>query len=71
MIKRLFSFLLASILMTCICLSAFAADSQGGLFPILSVMCIMVFLIFKTVFLTPFLGMSPIRLLVIQNIVME
>lgn len=30
MIKRLFSFLLASILMTCICLSAFAADSQGG-----------------------------------------
>lgn len=30
MIKRLFSFLLASILMACICLSAFAADSQGG-----------------------------------------
>ena len=30
MTKRLFSFLLASILMTCTCLSAFAADSQGG-----------------------------------------
>lgn len=30
MTKRLFSFLLASILMTCSCLSAFAADSQGG-----------------------------------------
>lgn len=30
MTKKLFSFLLASILMACTCLSAFAADSQGG-----------------------------------------
>ena len=71
MTKRLFSFLLASILMTCTCLSAFAADSQGGAISnTLSAMFTMALLMFKALFLTRLLGMFLIRLLAIQSIAM-